>query len=629
MVVGLSYSHTVLSISLIELERHVQDYKKALLYDFNEDAILSKVLFQVVAQSDKIRSPHIEAIKDNWLNIGAIHLDEVDRIEKRVARLFEILSPSKTTSTDDRTVFNFKEPYDPNSEVEWVNTSDRLQKKQTQLRNGKRQKRALPLLMAGAALMFGGAGTLFGWLGIRGSQRVGHQLEAIEATQGSMYRIAAEQNRITGEVLKSVAQILVENALKDKFDTGVLTARLRAHVAGVESRVAQYENLIQELQGQKLAVDFLDVTTLNLLFNHARKRAMNMGFLFLLQHPSDLFQVKASHFFNGEVLTVILHLPIAPEDSYMRLFKLHPFPLPFSNETFIIPNVRNDILGVSNSNFRYTIQMENAELDKCRKINKLYLCERTGLLHKYPEDNCLGSLYHQKFELAKRICPFLMEPAREFILQLMDNWFLIYMMEPATVPILCANSTPGEWHVKAGITRHHLSAGCVADFPRHRLLSDVSVIVPQDYVQFEMDWDPIAFMPELRDLVIPEFQKLERLGTTSVDLSTLQSLATAQLITPPFLHKIHFGFNTIAALTATALATLAVYRCYLVRAERQRRLKEQFLQEAVQATIQATRNSNQFDDGYPRSFVHTPGPGSKVSANDSASNVYPRPPTAP
>ncbi len=93
-------------------------------------------------------------------------------------------------------------------------------------------------------------------------------------------------------------------------------------------------------------------------------------------------------------------------------------------------------------------------------------------------------------------------------MQLMDNWFLIYMMEPATVPILCANSTPGEWHVKAGITRHHLSAGCVADFPRHRLLSDVSVIVPQDYVQFEMDWDPISFMPELRDLVIPEFQKL-------------------------------------------------------------------------------------------------------------------------
>jgi hypothetical protein len=222
-----------------------------------------------------------------------------------------------------------------------------------------------------------------------------------------------------------------------------------------------------------------------------------------------------------------------------------------------------------------------------------------------------------------------MEPAREFIMQLMDNWFLIYMMEPTTVPILCTNSTPSEWHVKSGITRHHLSAGCVADFPRHHLLSDVSVIVPQDYVQFEMDWDPISFMPELRDLVIPEFQKLERLGTTSVDLSTLQSLATAQLITPRFLHNIHFGFNTVAAITATALVTLAAYRFYLIRAERRRRLKDQFIRDAVQATMQNTGARNHYEEDFSTTYVHTPGPGSKVSIGDSASNVYPKPPTAP
>jgi hypothetical protein len=172
-VVGLSYSHTVLSIPLTELERQVQDYKQALLRDFNEDAIDSKITYQVITQSDMLGIKHIEAVRENWLQIGAIHLEEVERIEKRVARLFEILSPSKTSSPDDRTVFNFKEPTDPNADAEWIDISDRLQKKETQLRKGKRPKRALPLLMAGAALMFGGAGTLFGWLGIRGSQRVG------------------------------------------------------------------------------------------------------------------------------------------------------------------------------------------------------------------------------------------------------------------------------------------------------------------------------------------------------------------------------------------------------------------------------------------------------------------------
>ncbi len=104
--------------------------------------------------------------------------------------------------------------------------------------------------MAGAAIMFGGAGTLFGWLGVRGSQRVGDQLQAIKAMQGAIYKICAEQNRQIGVVAKTVTQILVDNALKEKFDTGVLLARLRAHVAHVKDRVAQYKNLVQELQSQ-------------------------------------------------------------------------------------------------------------------------------------------------------------------------------------------------------------------------------------------------------------------------------------------------------------------------------------------------------------------------------------------
>ena len=47
----------------------------------------------------------------------------------------------------------------------------------------------------------------------------------------------------------------------------------------------------------------------------------------------------------------------------------------------------------------------------CQEINKLYLSERNGVLHKHPEDSCLSARYHQKFELAKRICSFSIEAA--------------------------------------------------------------------------------------------------------------------------------------------------------------------------------------------------------------------------
>ncbi len=140
MVVGLSYSHTVLNVPFTELEKQVQDYKNALLREFTKEAIDHKITYQVITQTKKLGPENIEAVRDNWLSVGAIHLEEVERIEKRVARHFEILSPSKSNSPEDRTVFNFKEPYDPNADAEWIDFLDRLRRKEDQLRQAKRPK---------------------------------------------------------------------------------------------------------------------------------------------------------------------------------------------------------------------------------------------------------------------------------------------------------------------------------------------------------------------------------------------------------------------------------------------------------------------------------------------------------
>ncbi|NBR25620.1 MAG: hypothetical protein EBU08_17940, partial [Micrococcales bacterium] len=275
-------------------------------------------------------------------------------------------------------------------------------------------------------------------------------------------------------------------------------------------------------------------------------------------------------------------------------------------------------------NFRYTSQMSSVDLMGCQRVNRLYLCERNGVLQKHPEDSCLGALYHQKFDLAKKICSFRVEPAREFIHQLMDNWFLIHLLEPTTVPVLCSNSTHLEWHLKPGVTRQHLGAGCIADFPRHRLLSDVSILVPQDYIQFDMDWDPVTFLPEIREFVLPEFKRLERLGATNVALSTLQSLVTHNLDNPPFYHNIHFVFNTVAIMTSMALLALGLHRCRLLQAERRRLRRERRLQEAVRTALE--NNGSKYGEDCPR--YATPGPGSRrYSIHEAASQLqlYPKP----
>ena len=48
----------------------------------------------------------------------------------------------------------------------------------------------------------------------------------------------------------------------------------------------------------------------------------------LVSQPSDLLQLELSYFYNGDMVTLLLHAPTVLIGSLLRLVKLHPFPLP-------------------------------------------------------------------------------------------------------------------------------------------------------------------------------------------------------------------------------------------------------------------------------------------------------------
>jgi len=604
MVSGLSFSHTIVKVPLNELDQQIQSYRKTLEKEFNYDQL--KDLYAETFGNITIPAnvPKFEeSVFKRWMKIGAIHMGEVDRLTQRMQIIYEALPNIKSSLENDRQTTPFTPPTQIERPPEWrAHDNLRETKYEDHFKKPlKRPKRFLPLI----ALGLGAAGTLFGSLGMASSSKLDARVEILEENQKIATTIVDGLLNVSRLMEEEIAGLLMQNALNEKFDTSILLARLRTHSTMIEAAISKHEDLIQQLQQQQLAVNFMDEKTLRHLYQQAKSRANAFGCTLLLQKPSDLFQIKVSHFYNGQILSLVLHIPIAPEDSFMRLFKLHPFPLPLANDTFVVPNVRHDVLAVSNTNFRYTAQMSSVDLLGCLKLGKLHLCERNGVLYKNPEDSCLGALYHQKFDIAKKICTFTVEPAREYIHQLMDNWFLVHLLEPTTVPVLCSNNSHLEWHLKAGVTRQHLGAGCVADFPRHRLLSDLSILIPQDYVQFEMEWDPVSFLPDTRELLIPEFKKLERLGATTVTLSTLQSIATNRLDETPMLHKIHFGFNAIAVFTAAVLFTLCVHRYHSIHQERIRLRRERELQDAIRTAI--GNNTLIFDEEGPR-FTATPLP---------------------
>jgi hypothetical protein len=112
------------------------------------------------------------------------------------------------------------------------------------------------------------------------------------------------------------------------------------------------------------------------------------------------------------------------------------------------------------------------------------------------------------------------------------------------------------------------------------------VLIPQDYIQLEMDWDPVAFMPGVREFLLPEIDKLNRMGATMTSLATLQSMVASRLedVNPMF-HFIHFGFNSVTILLASVIIFFICYRVYTVYQARQRRTRAQQLDLAVRTVL--------------------------------------------
>jgi hypothetical protein len=63
---------------------------------------------------------------------------------------------------------------------------------------------------------------------------------------------------------------------------------------------------------------------------------------------------------DGRDVKLLLHVPMAPAESVLRLFQLLPFPLPFTDSHFLMPDPANQILALSSGIDRLCLLVQKA-----------------------------------------------------------------------------------------------------------------------------------------------------------------------------------------------------------------------------------------------------------------------------
>ena len=380
-------------------------------------------------------------------------------------------------------------------------------------------------------------------------------VELVQAQEETISTITAQVEALTSALHLTVLQ-----------NPGYTSVRLSRIENQIKMRLNIAIHTIQQAQHRRLAVDFLSAEQLDILFIKLNEQAVQNGCQLLISHRSDLFQLETSYFFDGADVHLLLHVPMVPTDSLLRLFKLHPFPLPLSGSHVLVPAVKEDILAISSGFKRYSAQFSATDLLGCHMVNNIYLCERHGVLNSNLNSTCLGSLYMQDFDAVKRFCALEIHRTGEIVHQLLNNWYLVYTPSSQTIPISCFNGTQSERHISKGTSQIYISPGCRAHLDSHLIISDISVKLETDLLHFEWRWDEVSLEGLDSDTISPQLALLEESGLFRPTLSDLHELNLHQRQSASWWTAlVNFVGNLVMLVLFIGLVTFISVRLYRYR----------------------------------------------------------------
>ena len=386
------------------------------------------------------------------------------------------------------------------------------------------------------------------------------QLTEIKENTGRLFTVVDNHETAIQDLEAGINLLTTYMMQLFEKNPALLDARFTRIENQLRDRIRQATHALQAAQHRRLAVDLLSPNQVNTMFEKLNLRAAEFNCDLLVKFPSDLLQLEVSLLFDGEDAHLLLHVPMMPKESVLRLFRLHPFPLPLFADHFLIPDVKNDVLAVSSTDQRLHVQLSSIDLMGCHRMNQLFLCDQFGVLSQRFNKTCLGALYMQDFKAAQEICEFTIEPVSEKVYSLKKNRFLVYLPQALTVPIKCVNGTKTEKHLGAGSQTFSLSSGCEAQFLHHLVLSDLNIKMPADVLHFTWDWVPADLFDAPEDKVAPELAKLAQLGISRPKLKDLQyQFSASSLATWGSWH--HILLYVVIGILVTLTIALSIMAC--------------------------------------------------------------------
>jgi hypothetical protein len=336
----------------------------------------------------------------------------------------------------------------------------------------------------GFSIAKGVFGTFMGLYNTYQMEKLRTDLNGVIQKQNKVIEILEDHQEQLSSLQREMNELKIQANIFEVTRLPSLQASLNRGLSTIKAALNQCVHAVQQAHHHRLAIDYFDPETLHDIYDTIIHQAKEARYRLLTRFPSDLFQLEVSYMFDGDDVTLFLHVPMVPEDSLLTLYRLKPFPIPFSDTMALLPRPSTALLALSNRIPRAITRIEHADLIDCHQVNQVYLCERHGVLENNIKASCLGALFEQDIPSAQQVCDLELVPYQEAALQLKNNWFLIYSPTMFTAYLTCLNESTDARPIQIGVQQVFVDPSCRLDLKNHSLSSELSMKLDAEITYF-------------------------------------------------------------------------------------------------------------------------------------------------
>ena len=287
------------------------------------------------------------------------------------------------------------------------------------------------------------------------------------------------------------------------------------------------------------------------------KLAKPRGLLPLISDPHQLLQLPVSIAMQEDGFVIFCHIPLARPENVLTLYSYQSYPIELTNTSQLTIEPDETLLAVTKDH--HHIELSSNDLDTCIQLGpKVLTCPHMNMLKSPNRPSCLSALFYADDEMVRDSCKLLVSPARDHVLPLSSNKFLINSVNESEYSLKCWNGTVKDGLQLKRVDKIVVPDNCVAVLKDFRIspLSDLYVEATHQRYLWKYPLEKLLTPPERKVLD----KVIDGQGSRKFSFDHLKRL-TQEEIDVDYVFPTALGSSIVSLIAAALLVVLCVCFC--------------------------------------------------------------------